>query len=131
MRFRTGFLVVSLLLLSALAMGCTTGAVEPGYSPGSTAVLQPGEALALPGGARLRYVERVSDSRCPPGVQCIRAGEAQVRFELDTGMGEPDTRVLTLPGRSTETLGGWHVELLELESGAQAAATVRVLAAER
>lgn len=121
-----------MFLLSTLAMaGCTTGADEPGYAPGSAAVLQPGEVLVLPGDARLRYAELVADSRCPPGAQCIRAGDARVRFELDAGRGTPEPLVLTLPGAAAGVLSGWQVELLELGFGELPAATVRVEAAER
>lgn len=127
MHLRSGF--TALLLLSALA-GCTTGAGEPDYSPGSAAVLKPGESLVLPGDARLRYVEVAADSRCPPGVQCIRAGDATVRFELEAG-GAPEPLLLTIPGNPARTLAGWRIELLGLDFGAPPAATVRVQAAER
>lgn len=43
----------------------------------------PGQRAALPGGDAVRYVALVSDSRCPLGVQCIQAGEATLRFELE------------------------------------------------
>lgn len=85
----------------------------------------------MPGAAHLRYVEVLADSRCPPGARCIRAGEARVRFGLDTGRGEADPLVLTIPGESARTLAGWRIELLELDFGDRPAATVRVRAAER
>ncbi|WP_420455291.1 hypothetical protein [Rubrivirga sp.] len=43
-------------------------------------------------GHTVRFVEVVEDSRCPEGVDCIRAGRAQIRVEVD---GEPF--VLTVP----------------------------------
>ena len=50
------------------------------------------------GGHTVRFVEVVEDSRCPEGVQCIQAGRAQIRVEVD---GEPV--VLTVPhGRMSD-----------------------------
>ena len=36
--------------------------------------------MRLPDGATLRHVTVPQDSRCPPDVQCIRAGDADIEF---------------------------------------------------
>ena len=45
--------------------------------------LLPEQSAAI-GGATLRY-ERAADSRCPPGVRCIWAGELAYHFTLQAG----------------------------------------------
>ncbi len=49
-------------------------------------------ATAERGGHAVRFVEVVEDSRCPEGAQCIAAGRARIRVEVD---GEPF--VLSVP----------------------------------
>lgn len=111
--------------------GCASNAGDDsaGYVPGTRTTLSPGAQVTLPDQSRLRYVEVVADSRCRPGQQCIRAGDADVRFELATAPG--GTRVLTLnmPGRATAVAAGWRVELLELTFDRPPAATIRIVTA--
>lgn len=127
MRIQLDRVFLSLFLLSALAMtGCATHAGEPAYSPGGSITLQPGGMVELPDGAQLRYVEVVADSRCPPGVQCIRAGEAEVRFELRTGAGAVQSLVVDTVARRSTVRAGWRVELEKLDFGPAPAATIRV-----
>lgn len=124
--------LLSLLLLAgAVVSGCATDAGEPGnqsgqYTPGGAVTLQPGGRVVLPDGAGLRYVEVMADSRCPPGVNCIRAGDAEVRFELETASGDVWPLTLNLPDRPTSTVGNWRVELQQLAFGEAPPATVRV-----
>ena len=61
--------------------GCASGDVRTA-TLGQPVTLQVSEQIALPGDAMLRYVGVTADSRCPPGVQCIRAGDADVAFEF-------------------------------------------------
>lgn len=131
MHIRPGLVFLSLFLLSALAMnGCATRAGESAYSPGGNVTLPPGGTLELPDGARLRYVGVVADSRCPPGAQCVRAGEAQVRIELGRGSAAPESLVLDTAGRPAGVLAGWRLELVELAFGPAPPATIRVLPAD-
>ncbi len=44
------------------------------------ATLSPGQTVRLPDGSRLRYDLVVNDSRCKPDVQCVWAGDAELRF---------------------------------------------------
>ncbi len=46
--------------------------------------LLPEQSAQLVGGATLRY-DRAADSRCPPGVRCIWAGEVAYHFTLQAG----------------------------------------------
>lgn len=55
-----------------------------------------GRGVTLDGGRlRVRFVEVESDSRCPADVDCIWAGNAQVRFEVG-GRGGRGKKSLTL-----------------------------------
>jgi hypothetical protein len=73
-----------LLLATLPLMLCAcagTGAAGP--SAPQRVTLQPGQQLDLGGGARLTY-ESVTDSRCPPTLKCIWAGELLYHFKLAT-----------------------------------------------
>lgn len=128
--------LLSLLLLAGVAVsGCATDAGEPGsqagqYAPGEAVTLQPGGRVVLPDGAGLRYVEVVADSRCPPGVNCIRAGDAEVRFELETASGEVRPLTLNIPERPSAIAGDWRVVLQQLAFGEAPPATIMVEAGE-
>lgn len=98
------FLLLAAAVLPLAAAGCGTAqAPEPAASeaPTGARVSRPdaGEPFRLTlgetvtrDGHTVRFVEVVEDSRCPEGVQCVRAGRAQIRVEVD---GEPF--VLTVP----------------------------------
>ena len=117
----------------SLALACLMASVLPGCAssgervatPGQPIVLQVGERIALPDDSSLRYIAVTADSRCPPGAQCIRAGDADVAFEY-TAPGATATRVtLNLPRSPTSPAGDWQLHLLSLEHGDKPAATVR------
>ena len=120
-----------LLLLASAAIllgGCASGGAQ-GATPGEAFTLAPGEEVTLPDKATLRYVRIVQDSRCPPGVQCIRAGDADVSFEFTDASGATAPVNLNLPESPQATLGNWRAQLLSLEFGDGAHATLRVDAA--
>jgi hypothetical protein len=79
--------------------------------------LQAGESAELTGaGLRVGFERVVSDSRCPKGVQCIRAGEAVVRLWLQRGAGPRQSVDMQLP--PVQGVGGAvpdDVQLLRLE----------------
>lgn len=109
--------------------GCVsnaTGDTSPDYTPGSAATLQPGGQLVLPDSTRLRYVGVVADSRCPPGVQCIRAGDADVRFEVTPASGQPQVLTLNIPEHPAATVAGWQVRILDLAFDEAPPVTIQV-----
>lgn len=119
--------MLSLLLLGAGLAGCATGDAAAPATPGQSVTLQPGERIELPQQASLRYVEVTADSRCPPGVQCIRAGDAEVAFEFTpAGAAGPQAVRLNMPERTSTAVGDWQLQLLSLEFGDAPAATVRI-----
>jgi hypothetical protein len=127
---------VSGSLLAAVAMvalaGCTTGSAA-GTSAGRMIAdgqpfrMKPGEQVMLGDRGALRYVRVVNDSRCPPGVQCIWAGDAEVAFEW-TATNTPGQAFSLHTGKEPkeQALGDRRLVLLSLERGDAPAADLRV-----
>jgi hypothetical protein len=70
-------------------------------------------------GERLRvgFTGVGSDSRCPVGVQCIRAGEARVRLELRVPGSRAEAVILATEGAQprSASVGAYDVHLVALE----------------
>lgn len=61
----------------------------------------------------------INDSRCPEGVQCVRAGEAVVKIEVKGINGENQTITLAVPDADTDyksvaEVGGFTITLLNV-----------------
>ena len=102
---------------AVLAAGCatTSGAPARRASLGDDFRLPRGESAEV-GGLSIRFAQVVEDSRCPLGVQCIRAGEAKIQLALRAG-GERRTVVLATEGaqpRETD-FAGYEVRLVTLD----------------
>ena len=94
--FIIGFLGVSLLvmlvILSCSAAGDITASLGQEFTlPAGQKVVIEGEELTI------KFVEVISDSRCPAGVECIQAGEAQCALRF-TYVGSPADMVIVQPG---------------------------------
>ena len=102
------FLVPGVLMVLA---GCaSSGAV----TAGSDFTMSAGQHIALPDASTLRYIGIANDSRCPPDVQCIRAGDADVLFDhAPTGLAASRITLNTERTRSA-VLGGLHLQLVDL-----------------
>ncbi|RDZ27844.1 hypothetical protein [Lysobacter silvisoli] len=114
----------SLAALSACAAGGGTGPAGE-----RTAILKPGESIALSDRSQLHYLGVSNDSRCPPNVQCIRAGDADVNFELKPAQGEALPLAFNTERTTRLSAGGWDFELQQLAPGEAPAATLRIAAA--
>jgi len=120
------FALACLVSCAASALpGCASSGVRTA-TPGQPITLQAGERVALPGDAALRYVAVTADSRCAPGMQCIRAGDADVAFEFIPANGAPVSVSLNTPGDPTAPIGDMQLRLLSLEFGDAPAVTVRI-----
>jgi hypothetical protein len=65
--------------LGIIVAGCAPSPTSP--SLGQSFTLKVGQSVSIAAeGLNLRFDAVVSDSRCPSDVQCIRAGEAEVRL---------------------------------------------------
>ncbi|MGH8077320.1 MAG: hypothetical protein ACREPE_08360 [Lysobacter sp.] len=120
-------LFAALVSLAVTLPGCTGASPTRATAPtGQPIQMAQGELISLPGGATLRYVEVAADSRCPPGVQCIRAGDADVVFEFTESAKTARRITINTDPPATATLGKWHLRLLALAFGASPKATVQI-----
>lgn len=120
------------LLLGIAATGCATatgGAAT--YSPGDAVTLASGEQIVLPDSSTLKYVETRNDSRCPPGAQCIRAGDVEVVLDYQDAANATRTVVANMPESMTTAMGDWTLELVKVEFGPTPPVTIRVVAGTR
>ncbi|MBU8976317.1 MULTISPECIES: hypothetical protein [unclassified Lysobacter] len=116
------------VLIALLVSACASA---PKVALPVEARLHPGQRMALPENARITYIGTVNDSRCPPDVTCVHAGDADVRLRFQ----KPDT-VLDVVLKASElgqprAIGAWRVTLLALSPGPRPAATLRVNDAAR
>ena len=115
------------LVLAVLATlsSCASGGT---ITPGQAFTMAVGEKVALPDAATLRYAGIANDSRCPPGVQCVRAGDADVLFDF---AGSPASRItLNTERKLSADIGAWRLQLLDLAPGEMPHATLRIDAHE-
>ena len=102
---------------AVLVAGCATasGAADRTATLGESFRLARGESVAVEELA-IRFATVVEDSRCPLGVQCIRAGEAKIQLALRAG-GERRTVVLATEGAQPREadFAGYEVRLVTLD----------------
>ena len=125
-------LLAVLVAIAAMTLpGCTTGAsTAPAQATAPIGVpipMTPGQRIVLPDGATLRYLEVAADSRCPPGVQCIRAGDADVVFEFTAARQGPPSRItVNTDPPATAGTGQWRLRVLALAVGESPLVTVQI-----
>lgn len=113
------------LLLAACSTG-PAGASQRSVAAGETFAMAMGEAVAVADRGTLRYLRVANDSRCPPGRQCVWAGDAEVVFEWDGGGAQETFSLHTGRGDRSRELGGHRVTLLSLARGAAPEAQLKV-----
>jgi hypothetical protein len=87
-------------LIMAILSGCTGPAADINAALGEQFSLAIGQSATITeAGLKIEFVEVVGDSRCPQGVQCIWAGEANSLIEI-TYEGSTYQKVLTQSGAS-------------------------------
>ena len=94
--------IIIALIIGAviLLIGCGGQPVTTNASLGQEFSLVPNQSASVIGEPlKIRFLEVVSDSRCPTGVQCIWAGEASCTVEI-TYQDSPVQKVLTQSGSS-------------------------------
>ena len=136
------YLALSALSLALLG-GCSSASAgqDPPSHPTTslptaeqTLSLNLGAQARLADGSRLTYLRLVNDSRCPPGVQCIWAGDAEIELRWEpAGSGKSNTFSLhTSPiqdhGQTGQDVGNLHIALQTLERGIAPKATLRITA---
>lgn len=124
---RAVLLAALLSLLATTLPGCTGARSTRANVPAGQPIhMTPREKIVLPDGATLRYVEVAADSRCPPGVQCIWAGHADVVFEFTQAPQPPRRFTLNTDPPATAVIGKWQLRLIALAFGDAPTATVRI-----
>jgi len=94
---------------------------------GSSFAMQPGETVKLSDRSTLRYVAVKSDSRCPPGVQCIQAGNAVLAFESKASGGSAQSFELNSSDQpDSRNLGSMQVTLESVSFDAAPRAQLKV-----
>lgn len=127
-KFRSTLLVCGLMSMTA----CATQPVgdSPGgrmITDGQTFTMHAGERVTFVDSSALRYVRVVNDSRCPPGVQCIWAGDAEVAFEWTSGSGAVSAFSLhTGKDPKQQLLGERRLTLASLARGEAPDAELRI-----
>jgi len=117
----------SLACALALSACAHAGGAGRALAAGQSAQLRPGDSVSLPDRSRLRFVEVVNDSRCRPGLQCIRAGEAVLAFELSGGDGSKTALSFdTSAPEPRQRAGAWTVELQSLDFAEPPQATIKL-----
>ena len=114
------------LAVLALLSGCaTTGAVIAD----SDFTMSEGEQVSLPDASTLRYIGIASDSRCPPDVMCIRAGDADVLFDHAVNGSTASRVTLNTERQRSASLGKWQLQLVDLATrGSPSVVTLRISA---
>lgn len=110
------------VVVATLAVSCAGSPARGTPSPapialGAAVTLAPGQSVTPAGtGWRLRFVDAVNDSRCPVGVQCIRAGDVTLRFVATNASGTTsDLAVRFGEGDATVAIGGRTLEVLDVQ----------------
>lgn len=115
------------LLLAACATPPASAGEARTIAGDESFTLASGETVSLASRGTLRYVRLVEDSRCPPDVQCVWAGDAEVAFEWTVAGGEPEAFSLhTGMGDRSKDLGGSRLTLVDLARGANPDAQMRI-----
>ncbi|MFC5570726.1 hypothetical protein ACFPN1_11700 [Lysobacter yangpyeongensis] len=116
------FRVAALVAVGALCACATGGAV-----PGQEFAMTPGQRIALPDTSSLHYLGIANDSRCPPKVQCIRAGDADVQFDRAVaGQAGVSRLSLNTERMRSVTLDVWRLQLVDLDPGTKPRVVLRL-----
>jgi len=121
-KMKMGRCIATALLMA----GCATGGQTAGTTRLPVERARLGESfrlavkqIAVIDGEPLtvRFASVVSDSRCPAGVQCIRAGEARLEITLQQAGMNPgiDTLATAPPLPQQAAYGAYTVDILGLE----------------
>lgn len=117
--------ILAVLLSASLLAACAASPTQGASALPRDVTLHPGERTSLSQDTVLRYLGTENDSRCPPDVQCVWAGDALVRLRLERPAGVQDVELHTAdaaPGAA----GQWRIQLLRLDRGPSPAATLRI-----
>jgi hypothetical protein len=103
--------ILILTLIAILGMTTITSAAKP-----EKFTLRPGQQKRAAGGElRIKFVSVVEDSRCPVGVDCIWAGNAQIKVIATDERGEKKEMTMnTTMGPQGDQFAGYAINLVSL-----------------
>ncbi|MGH8032270.1 MAG: hypothetical protein ACREO8_07890 [Luteimonas sp.] len=117
------------LLLTACATPVVNASAPRTIADDGSFALAFGERVQLAGRGTLRYVRVANDSRCPPDVRCVWAGDAEVEFEWVDASGKAESFTLhTGRGDRSRSLDGRALTLESLARGTEPSAQMRIAA---
>ncbi|BCT91277.1 hypothetical protein LYSHEL_03010 [Lysobacter helvus] len=122
-------LIATAMSACASTAGTTTPPEESSMrtvASGQSTAMAQGESVRLSDGATLQFVSVPQDSRCPPKVQCIRAGDADIEFAFTPAGGTATTVTPNLPEAPTKPIGAWKLTVEQLTFGDAPKVTVRI-----
>lgn len=119
MRWQTTLVFAHVLAFIACASASNSGAPAP-QAPAKLDqrfTLKVGATMTIDGeGIQVGFESVVSDSRCPKGVQCIRAGEAEIRIWLSQARGRELRELKTSPPAAAQAvIDRYRITLVSLE----------------
>jgi hypothetical protein len=114
------------LLAACMLVALSACATGGGVTAGQDFTMATAQRVTLPDASTLRYIGIANDSRCPPDVQCIRAGDADVLFDYHGGAGTPTRIILNTERTPSADAGRWRLQLVDLAPGPAPRVTVRV-----
>jgi len=119
-------LLSGILAMTACAHAGQDPAASKAVTPGQSFALARGESASLPDRSRLRFVAISADSRCPPKVQCVWAGDAVLEFEWTGADGAKSALSFNTVGDARKSAGGWRIEVQGLDFAAPPNATLKI-----
>lgn len=121
--------MILLLPVACAAPGKTGNTVKPAATAAdqkpvvddSRITLGLGQSTKLSDGSELVYTSLIDDSRCPPAVQCVWAGDAEIALRWKPARGSSqELRLHTSPlrgGATSAHIGERTLTLMSLERG--------------
>lgn len=126
MKSRFVVLAFAAAALTACAHAGPGGAAPRQAVPGQPTALARGDSLALPDGARLRFAAVSADSRCPPKLQCVWAGDAVLAFEFTAADGARTSLSFNTVSDPRHSAGAWTIEVQGLDFADPPNATLKI-----
>ena len=115
-------------LAAIIPLGLASCAISPAAGitvrDGSSVRLMAGQSARLDDGTTVHYARLVGDSRCPPGTQCVWAGDAEIELEWHQGHAPVQSARLhsnTAAGRDRVRWGQREIVLVEVARGSDRA----------
>ena len=119
--------IAAIILAACTTAPATPAADLPRVADGASIELTPGQSAQLADASRIQYLKLVNDSRCPPDVQCIWAGDAVIALRWTPATGDArDFELHTMPRQRAFVVGTHTITLQALERGETPRATLQV-----